>query len=108
MTTYKKTPENEAKVTALKAVKETQWVGELTFETIGHCLASMCLNTFNSGWYVPTPFKIAGVHGYFMANEDGSLYYEQRIIKVSENEYRIENLSNSGFATFEEKYLELI
>lgn len=104
----KATPENNAKVKALKLVKQTQWVGEITFDTIDKCLASMNMNTFNSGWYDPKALRIAGLHGIFMLNEDGSLYGEQRIIKISDSEYKIEHLSNDGYKMFENKFIELI
>lgn len=106
--TLNNTAENNAKVNALKAVKETQWVGNLTFENIETCLRSMSMNTMNSGWYNPKALRIAGLQGIYMINEDGGLYFEQRIIKVSNNEYRVESLSNSGFNVFENKYLELV
>ena len=98
---------NNAITAALKVVKETQWVGSLKFDTIDKCLASMNLNTTNSGWYNPIPIRIKGLQGFFMVNEDGSLHFEQRIIKVEEGEYQIENLSNSGYDCFENKYIEL-
>jgi len=104
----KNTPENNAKMEALKAVKETQWVGSVTFNNMDECLTSMNLEAMNSGWYKPTPTRIKGVYGIFMINQDGGLYFEQRIIKVADSEYRIESLSNAGFTIFENNYSELI
>ena len=72
MTTLKNTPENNAKVSALKTVKEVQWVGEVTHDTIDKALTA--INLFqgsNSGWYSPVAVRLNGVQGIFMINEDG-------------------------------------
>lgn len=109
MTNLKNTKENNAKVSALKAVKETQWVGETTHDTIDKCLAS--INLFqgtNSGWYNPSAVRIKGVIGIFMVNEDGGLNFESRIIKIDDYKYKIEHLSSSGYESFEKKYMEVI
>lgn len=108
MTTLKNTPENNAKAQALKSVKETQWVGEITFDTLDKCLASINLNSFNSGFYKPVAIRINGLAGIFMVNQDGSLFYEYRVIKIDTDKFRIETLSNSGFEAFEAKYFELM
>jgi len=62
----------------------------------------------NSGWYSPSVVRLPGVAGIFMINEDGSLYFEQRIIKIKDDLYKIEHLCNEGFNIFFQKYLETI
>ena len=109
MKTLKNTKENKAKVSALKTVKETQWVGEVNHDSIDKCLTSINLSQgTNSGWYNPTAIRIKGVQGIFMINEDGSLNFESRIIKVDDRKYKIEHLSNGGYNAFERKYIEEI
>ena len=109
MKTLKNTKENKAKVSALKTVKETQLVGEVTHDSIDKCLTSINLfQGINSGWYNPTAIRIKGVQGIFMINEDGSLNFESRIIKVDDRKYKIEHLSNGGYNAFERKYIEEI
>ena len=108
MKTLKNTPENNAKVLALKTVKEVQWVGEVTHDTIDKALTA--INLFqgtNSGWYNPVAVRLKGVQGIFMINEDGSLNFESRIIKTDKG-YKIEHLSNEGYNTFENKYIETL
>ena len=103
------TKDNEAKVEALKTVKETQWTGETTHDTIDKCLTA--INLFqgtNSGLYIPTAIRVKGVQGIFMINENGSLNFESRVIKMSDNSYKIEHLTNAGYNYFESKYSELI
>ena len=109
MKALENTAENNAKVSALKTIKETQWVGELTHDTIDKCLTA--INLFqgtNSGSYSPSAIRLSGVQGIFMVNEDGGLNFEARIIKVSDNKYRMEHLSNSGYDVFENKYIEIL
>ena len=109
MNILKNTLENKAKVSALKTVKETQWVGEITHDSIDKCLTSINLfQGINSGWYNPTAIRIKGIQGIFMINEDGSLNFESRIIKIDEHKYKIEHLSKSGYEDFEKKYIEEI
>ena len=108
MTTLKNTPENNAKVSALKTVKEVQWVGEVTHDTIDKALTA--INLFqgsNSGWYSPVAVRLNGVQGIFMINEDGGLNFESRIIKTDKG-YKIEHLTNDGYNTFEDKYIEAL
>ncbi len=106
--TLSDTLENEAKIVALKTIKETQWVGNIRFSNLELCLASLNLNTTNSGWYKPRAIKVKGLCGYFMINEDGSLYWEQRIIKEGDNKFLIEHLSNEASFQFENKYTEIL
>jgi hypothetical protein len=108
MTTLQKTPENKAKVSALKIVKETQWVGEVTHDTVNKALTA--INLFqgtNSGWYNPVAIRLDGVKGIFMINENGGLNFESRIIKT-EKGCRIEHLTNDGYNAFENKYNEIL
>lgn len=105
----KNTKENIAKVAALRAVKETQWIGEVTHNSIDKCLTAINLfQGVNSGWYNPLGVRIKGIQGVFMINEDDSLNFESRIIKMDDYHYKIEHLSNSGYNAFERKYIEII
>ena len=108
MTTLKSTPENNAKVAALKAIKEVHWVGEVTHNSIENALTA--INLFqgtNSGWYKPQAVRLGGVQGIFMVNEDGGLNFESRIVKT-EKGYKIEHLSNAGYEAFESKYFQTL
>jgi hypothetical protein len=107
MMTLKNTIENKAKIEALKTIKETWWVGNITFDNLDKCLASINMNTSNSGWYQPIPVEINGLSGIFVINEDGSLFFEQRIIKLADK-FLIEFLSDAGYTQFEKKYSEVI
>lgn len=109
MTTLKNTAENNAKVLSLRKVKEVHWVGEVTHDSIDKALTA--INLFqgtNSGWYNPVAVRLNGVQGIFMINEDGGLNFESRVIKAENNRYRMEHLSNAGYAAFEKKYIEII
>ena len=107
MTTLKNTPENKAKVEALKTISETQWVGETTHDTIDKCLTGInILSGMNSGWYVPAAIRLNGVQGIFMVNQDGGLNFESRVVKVDDNKYKIEHLSDAAYDRFETKYFE--
>lgn len=108
MTTLKNTPENNAKVSALKTIKEVQWVGEVTHDTINKALTAINLfQNVNSGWYNPVAIRLKGVSGIFMVNEDGSLNFESRVIKTDKG-YKIEHLTNDGYNAFEHKYIEML
>jgi len=101
------TSENKAAVNALKMVKEVQWVGEVKHNTISAALTA--INLFggaNSGWYNPTVTRINGLIGCFMINQDGSLHFESRIIKMENGKFKIEHLSNEGYLVFEEEYFK--
>lgn len=105
----KNTKENKAKVLALKTIKQTQWVGEITHDTIDKCLTAINLfSGMNSGLYVPKAIRVNGLQGIFMVNEDGGLFFESRIIKIEDNKFKIEHLTNSAYNDFEKKYNELI
>ena len=108
MTTLKNTLENNAKVSALKTVKETQWVGEVTHDTIDKALIAINLfQGMNSGWYNPIAVRLSGVKGVFMINEDGGLNFESRIIKTDKG-YKIEHLTNEAYDSVESKYFEIL
>lgn len=98
---------NKIIIEALGSIKETMWSGNTTHTTMQSCLASINLQSANSGHYNPSAVRIAKLTGWFMVNEDGSLYFEARIIKESDNEFTIEHLSNSGYNAVENKYREL-
>lgn len=99
---------NIAKSSALKTVKETQWVGEVTVDTIEKALIGINLfQGMNSGWYNPVAVRLNGAHGIFMINEDGGLNFESRIIKTDKG-YRIEHLTNEAYDSVESKYFEIL
>lgn len=103
------TKDNNVRVEALKTVKQTQWTGETTHDNIDKCLTA--INLFqgtNSGFYTPKAIRINGLTGIFMINEEGSLNFESRVIKISDNQFKIEHLTNDGYNHFETKYSELI
>lgn len=102
------TKENNAKVNALKKVAETKWVGNTVHNSIDKCLTSINLDSCNSGWYKPSAIKINGVSGYFMVNEDGSIFCECRIIKEDENKFRIEYMTNQAWNEFEINYINFL
>jgi hypothetical protein len=109
MTKLLNNKDNNARITALKIIKETDWVGNVTHRTMGDALVA--INLFqgtNSGWYAPSATRIKGMAGWFMINENGSLNFESRIIKKSNNEYIIEHLTTNGYGVFERKYNEEI
>ena len=103
----KNTKDNKARIEALSSVKEIQWVGEITHDSIDKCLTAINLMSSNSGWYKPTPIRLPKHSGIFMVNEDGSLFYESRIIKCDKG-YKIEHLSSKGFNIFENAYCNLV
>jgi hypothetical protein len=110
MTTLNNTLENKAKVNGLisieKLVGEISWTGNVTHDNLDKCLAALNLNSFNSGWYKPLCVRINKLSGYYMINEDGSLFFESRIIKVSDDKYLIEHLTNRAYNKFENLYSE--
>jgi hypothetical protein len=93
---------NNAVVKALKNVRETQWVGNLTFRTMHECLTFLNLYSgMNSGFYDPIAIKINGLTGWFMVNQDGTIFLEARIIKESEDKYKIEYMAKEAWNQFE-------
>lgn len=108
MNTITPTKENNAKIKALKKVKQTQWNGNTRHESLDACLTAMNLESGNSGWYKPEAVRIAGLEGIYMLNEDGSLYCDARIIKEDDKKFVIEYLLSSGYNEFESHYLNFI
>lgn len=103
------TKENNAKVAALKTIKDTDWVGNIVHERLDQCLTAINLSCgVNSGWYNPVAIRVNGLTGIFMVNEDGSINWEARVIKQDEKKFLIEYLSNGGCSEFEENYNKLI
>ena len=85
-----------------------EWVGELYFDSLDKCATSINLNTSNSGWYSPTITRISGLTGMYLVNQDGSIFYDSRIIKEDEKKYRVETLTSEGFNQFENHYREIM
>ena len=104
------TKENNAIVKALKVVENTVnkifWTGNTTHDNLDKCLVALNLYSTNSGWYNPFAVKINGLTGYYMVNQDGSLFCEARIIKQDEKKYLIEYLTNDGWNKFENLYCQ--
>jgi hypothetical protein len=108
-TTLKLTPENKATIAALKTINQTQWVGEITHDTLDKCLTVINMfYTMNGGLYIPKAIRINGLMGIFMVNKDGSIHYSSRVIKIAEDKYKIEHLSNEADYQFEREYTEII
>ena len=109
MITLENTKENNAKVSALKIVKETQWTGTVTHDTIDKALTAVNLfQGTNSGFYKPSAIRLKGVTGIFMINEDGGLNFESRIIKESSDKFTIEHMTTAGYNAFENEYVKQI
>lgn len=96
---------NVAKIKALKKISGTKWVGNVIHDTIDKCLTAINLISSNSGLYLPTAVRINGLPGYYMVNQDGSLFCENRIIKEGDKQFRIEYMTTTGWNEFE-KYFE--
>jgi len=104
----KKNTKNNAIVKALKLVPEMQWVGNTVHDTMEGSLFAIRFGTLNSGWYDPIAIQIKGVTGWFMVNQDGTIFPEARVIKVDENKFRIEYMTNSAWRDFENNYRKFI
>lgn len=106
------TTENIAKVKSLLLLQNTvgkiYWTGNVIHDNIEKCLVGLNLDSTNSGWYIPKAVKINKLTGYYMINQDGSLFCEARIIKKENNKYLIEYLTNEGWNKFEDLYCELL
>jgi len=96
--------ENNLRTEALKAVHENEWVGNIVHPNLDRCLTAINLNSANSGWYKPTATRVNGIKGWYMLNSDGTIYYESRVIKEGDNEYRIEYMTGNGYTAFERAY----
>jgi hypothetical protein len=106
MKTLANTTENKNLITALKTINECQWVGNVTFERLDECLEIVKKHGYNSGHYNPKPIRIKGLLGIYITNQDGSLFYEDRIVKQG-NQFKVETLSKKGFEDFEAKFRSL-
>jgi hypothetical protein len=102
------TKDNNAKVSALKKIAETKWIGNTVHANLETCLTAINLDSNNSGWYKPAAIRINGLIGMFMINQDGSIFCEARIVKESEKEFRIEYMTISAWNEFENNYSNLI
>ena len=102
------TKDNKAKVKALRKISETKWTGTTIHNNLDKCLTAMNLDSNNSGWYLPIAIRIKGLNGIFMINEDGSLFCEARVIKESQEKYRIEYMTTTGWNEFENLYCEYL
>lgn len=101
------TKENEAIIKALKKINGTKWVGNTIHDNIDKCLVAINLSSCNSGWYNPKAKRIPGLAGIYMINQDGSIFCEARVLKESQNQYRIEYLTKEGWNQFEQLFCEL-
>lgn len=108
MITIAETKGNNAKVKALKKVAETKWVGTTIHDNMDKCLTAINLASNNSGHYNPAVTRINGLTGWFMINQDGSIFCEARIIKENKNQYKIEYMTNSAWNEFENNYCQII
>jgi hypothetical protein len=105
MKTLANTKDNNAKVKALKKIGETKWSGTTTHDTMDKCLRAICLfSGVNSGHYNPTATRINSLTGWFMINQDGSIFCEARVIKEDEKQFKIEYMTNSAWNEFENYY----
>ena len=99
------TENNLAVLKALQLVKETQWVGNTTHNTLDKCLTAINLYCgMNSGFYKPTATRLPKLSGIFMVNENGDIFAESRIIKKSENGYLIEYMSSEAQRQYDKNY----
>ena len=105
--TLNNTPENKAIIDALKKVNQCQWNGNVVHSNLDKCLRGINLQSNNSGWYNPVAITIPGLSGIYMVNEDGSLYFDARVIKEADNKFRIEYLLTQGYNEFEKLYSNL-
>jgi hypothetical protein len=97
-----------AKVKALKKIIGTKWVGNTIHDTMDKCLTALNLQSTNSGWYKPTAKRINGLTGWFMVNQDGSVFCEARVIKKGEKQYLIEYMTMDAWNEFENLYFKFI
>lgn len=106
--TLANTKENNAKVNALKKISGTKWHGNTVHHSLDKCLTAINLDSTNSGWYKPSAIKVSGLVGYYMINEDGSLFCDARVIKEDDKKFRIEYMSMAAWNQFEDLYCELL
>ena len=106
--TLAKTPQNIAIVKALKKISGTKWTGTTIHTNLDACLTGINLGSTNSGWYKPLAERINGLTGIYMINQDGSIFCEARVIKLSEKEYRIEYITMEGWNEFENLFCQFM
>jgi hypothetical protein len=106
------TAENKAVILALKALSnpigKIYWHGNIVHDTLDKCLRALNNQSNNSGWYNPVPTRINGANGIYMINQNGTIFWEARIIKECDREFRIEYLSKEGDQRFEEIFSKSI
>jgi len=56
----------------------------------------------------PVATRINGLTGWFMINQDGSLFCEARVIKEGQKQYKIEYMTNAAWNEFENNYCQFI
>jgi hypothetical protein len=93
-----------AQIQALKKISGTKWTGTTIHSNLDACLTAINLQSSNSGWHKPVAVKLRGVAGIYMKNEDGSIFCEARVIKESQNKYRIEYMTMQAWNEFEKLY----
>jgi hypothetical protein len=111
MKTLAQTLENNARVKALKKIAQTKWVGSTIHDNMDKCLWAISFYSNNSGLYNPIATRINGLTGWFMINQDGSIFCEARVIKEDEKQFKIEYMTNDAWNEFENlicKFIEEI
>jgi hypothetical protein len=103
----KNTKENKNLIQCLKKVNETDWVGNIQFQTLDEAVRILNTRSSNSGWSNPLPFKVKGLTGMFISTDRGSLFYDSRIIKT-ESGYLVEEMTMQAFNEFEQRYIEIL
>ena len=95
---------NSTIVKTLKQISNFQWTGTTIHQNIDQCLTAINLDSTNSGHYKPIAKRIPGLNGIYMLNQNGSIYYEARVIKEDEKRYKIEYLTQQGYNEFQELF----
>jgi hypothetical protein len=108
MKTLAQTLENNARVKALKKIAQTKWVGNTIHDNMDKCLWAINFYSSNSGLFNPTATRINGLTGWFMINQDGSIFCEARVIKEDEKQFKIEYMTDEAWNDFENLYCKFI
>ena len=103
----KNTLENKSLIETLKKVNETDWVGNVEFQTLEDAVRILSNHAMNSGWSNPLPFRINGLTGMFISNDSGSLFFSERITKT-ETGFLVEEMTMEAYNKFEQNYIELL
>ena len=106
--TLSETKENKAMSEALKNVLQTQWTGTTVHNNMDKCLTAINLDSNNSGHYNPVAIRVNGLIGWFMINQDGSLFCEARVIKESYTQFKIEYMTNQAWNKFDDDYCKIL